>query len=124
MTNLTRVVHTMQCNHAEGGSACVNQGAGHTMQSIQRAVVAATPSKWADAIVRHATSDGWIAIDLLDGVINDGTVTDDALNGGGTVWLWNHEDLTATVTPGQPVALHTLYNALAVGSARVSVFKL
>ncbi|MET1044698.1 MAG: hypothetical protein ABWX59_11360 [Microbacteriaceae bacterium] len=110
MTNLTRVVHTMQCNHAEGGNACVNQGAGHAMQSIQARVVAATPSKWADGIVRHATSDGWIAINLLDG--------------GDTVWLWNHEDLTATVTPGQPVALHTLYNALAVGSARVSVFKL
>jgi hypothetical protein len=109
MTNLTRVAGALQCSNTPG-DACVNRGAGHAMQPIQLRVVGATPSKWADGIVKTATSDGWIGVDPLDG--------------GDTVWLWNHEDLTSQLPVGQPVAVHLLYNALAIGGARISVFQL
>lgn len=109
MTHLTRVGSALQCSHT-AGEPCINRGSGHAMQPIQLRVIAATPSKWADGIVRTATSDGWIGIDLLDG--------------GDTVWLWHHEDLTNALPVGEPVAVHSLYSALAVGGARISVFQL
>ena len=34
--------------------------------------------------------------------------------------VWNHAELTA-LKPGTPVALHALYNVLAIGTARFNV---
>ena len=89
--------------------------AGHVVTAIRERVTAATPSKWRDGIVVHAASSrgiggSWIGIDLLDPP--------------DTVWVWNHADLTAAVSIGVPVALHELYDTLAIGVTRVSALRL
>ncbi len=101
-----QLANVAQCNTSHGES-CVNHGPGHAMRALQKCVSAATPSKWRDGIVGTVSVDGWIALDLLD--------TDER------VWVWNHADLTAVVTLGQPVALHAHYHALAVGHERINV---
>lgn len=113
---ITQPLHILQCN-STGGEDCVNHGAGHATRPIHVRVAEATPSKWADGIVLRATTDGWIGIALVG----------DADTAGGdtaTVWVWNHADLTAHLTAGAPVALHSVYNVLASGRSRISVVRL
>jgi hypothetical protein len=107
MTNLTPgVQQVMRCSTA-AGEACTQHGAGHALLPLQERVTAATPSKWLDGIVTSVSADGWLGVDLLEGTE--------------TVWLWHHADLTASARPGQPVAVHALYHALAVGRERHNV---
>lgn len=107
MKNLTPGVQdVMQCARAAGES-CLNHGAGHAMHALQERVTSATPSKWRDGFISHVSAGGWIGVELLET--------------GETAWLWNHADLTASVTVGQPVAVHALYHALAVGRERINV---
>ncbi len=109
MSKLTpRVVAPMLCAHSTG-ETCTSSAAGHTVSAIRERVTAATPSKWRDGIVAHATSGNWIGIDLLESP--------------DTVWVWNHADLGATVAIGEPVALHELYDTLAIGATRISVLR-
>jgi hypothetical protein len=114
MSNTTPpVTAPMLCGHRLGES-CVSPAAGHAVSAIRELVTAATPSKWRDGIVSHVslsrrTGGSWVGIDLLDAT--------------GTVWAWNHADLGATVSIGEPVALHELYDTLAVGATRVSVLR-
>lgn len=109
MTSLTPVADLMRCNH-EGGEACAKRGPGHELHLIQAQAAAATPSKWVDGIVRSATSDGWIGIDPI--------------GPGDTIWAWHHEDLSASVRAGLPVAVHPLYKVFATGGTRISVITL
>ncbi|MFM9918002.1 hypothetical protein [Lacisediminihabitans sp. H27-G8] len=107
------VTATMLCTHAPG-TACTSAVAGHAVSAIRDRVTAATPSKWRDGLVVHVSSIGaiggsWLAVALLD--------QPDA------VWVWNHDDLSSVVSIGEPVALHELYDTLAVGSTRVSVLR-
>ncbi|KQX07513.1 hypothetical protein ASC59_07150 [Leifsonia sp. Root1293] len=87
--------------------ACATQGAGHAISPIRERAANATPSKWRDAFVAHVDADGWIAVDLFDT--------------GERVWAWHHEDLTSSVNIGQPIALHAVYDVLALGEARFSL---
>jgi hypothetical protein len=96
----------MQCDNAPGES-CLHRAAGHAMHALQERVTAATPGKWRDGLVSHVSAGGWIGIDLLDTVE--------------TEWVWNHADLTASVGVGQPVAVHAVHHALAVGRDRINV---
>jgi hypothetical protein len=107
MTNLTPgVQHAMQCDsHSTDG--CAGHGAGHGLLTLHKRVIAATPSKWRDAIVLSSSADGWIAVALF--------------STGETVWVWNHVDHTATAPVGTPVALHAAYHALAIGSEHLNV---
>jgi len=106
MQNLTPGVRgVMRCGDAAG--SCLNQGAGHAMHALQERVASATPSKWRDGLISHVTAGGWIGVELLES--------------GTTEWLWNHADLTASVTVGQPVAVHAVYHTLAVGRERFNV---
>jgi electron transfer flavoprotein alpha/beta subunit len=41
--------------------------------------------------------------------------------GGADVTVWNHDGLAHVLTVGDPVALHSVYNVLAVGAHRLSV---
>ncbi|MEC5185143.1 hypothetical protein RCH12_002619 [Cryobacterium sp. MP_3.1] len=113
---ITQPLHILQCN-STGGDGCINHGAGHATQPIHVRVAEATPSKWADGIVLRATSDGWIGIALFG---PDDTADSDTA----TVWVWNHADLTAHLSAGAPVALHSVYNVLASGRSRISVVRL
>jgi len=107
MTNLTPGVrNAMQCDGISG-SSCEGHGAGHELLALQARVTAATPSKWRDALVHSVSSDGWIALDIVET--------------GETTWTWNHRDLTGTLTVGTPVALHGIYHTLAVGTERLNV---
>ncbi|MCU1406692.1 MAG: hypothetical protein JWQ43_2995 [Glaciihabitans sp.] len=106
MTNLTPGVrNAMQCETVSG-NRCEGHGAGHAMLTLQERVTAATPSKWRDAVVRSVSSDGWIALDLLDGE---------------SVWTWHHATLSDVLVAGSPVALHSLYHTLAIGHQRLNV---
>ena len=118
---ITQPLHTQQCNHT-GNAVCANRGAGHALQPIQARVAAATASKWVDGIVASVSADGWIGIRLVDA--QGATDLLDLPDGSEQVWVWNHDDLTAALGTGQPVAVHALYNVLANGSSRISVIRL
>ncbi|GAA3890561.1 hypothetical protein GCM10022381_35570 [Leifsonia kafniensis] len=132
MTNLTPGVRqVMQCN-SSAGESCLSHGAGHAGNDLQNRVTAATPSKWRDGFVSHLGTGGWIGVELLgrfdatDVDATDAHTTDAHAPDAGapsieTLWLWNHADLRATLTLGEPVAVHALYHALAVGSERFNV---
>jgi hypothetical protein len=113
MSNLTPpVIAPMLCQ--SHGESCTSPAAGHAVSAIRARVAAATSSRWRDGIVVHAPTGSrgggsWIGIDLLE-------ATD-------TVWVWNHADLGAAVSIGEPVALHDLYDTLAIGATRVSVLR-
>ena len=105
----------MQCADAFHES-CSATAAGHAISALQERVAAATPRKWRDGVVSSVTSDGWIGIELLAS--------------GETAWVWNHSAAAIgaatigaerAISVGQPVALHALYNVLALGSERISV---
>ena len=107
MSQLTpRVRDAMQCDAPHSGE-CAHAAAGHQFSAIQARVTSATSRKWRDGIVTSVWSNGWISVDLIE---------DDS-----TVWLWNHIDRSDTILRGAPVAVHTLYNALAIGRERLSV---
>lgn len=109
MSSLTpQVQNPMLCTSAYGES-CSAHGAGHALSAMQGRLATATPSKWRDGVAGDATDDGWIPIELLEA---------DAA-GNHTVWVWNHAP--GLVAPGEPVALHSVYSALAVGAARFNV---
>lgn len=101
-----RVADPMDCA-SPADSECAQHRPGHALSPIQARVVAATPSKWRDGILSHLGAGGWLGIDLL------GT--------GETVWVWHHGDVAASARRGEPVALHSVYNTLALGRARINV---
>ncbi|MCP2031241.1 hypothetical protein L1277_001332 [Okibacterium sp. HSC-33S16] len=104
MSNLHLGVHKMMLCSANG---CDKTTAGHGLRALQVRVVAATPSKWIDGIVEQASANGWIRIALIDS--------------GETRWVWNHTNLSSEAKPGTPVALHSLYATLVIGSRRINV---
>lgn len=128
MTNQTPGVrNVMQCDGLRAES-CHNHGAGHELLAIQARVIAATPSKWRDGIVQQVTHDGWIAVTLLESASNTTQVSSaqdintaqvDATEA--TVWLWNHADRVDVLPVGTPVAVHSIYHALAIGREHVNV---
>jgi hypothetical protein len=80
---------------------------GFALHPIQRSAALATSTKWRDALVSSVTDDGVIELVVLE---NDSVIR-----------VWNYLDLTASVTPGEPVSLHSQYNVLAVGNLLLSV---
>ncbi len=111
MSNLKPGVRNpMTCNHDDVvAGSCPIDTDGHALSPIRGRLAAATPSRWRDGIIRSATSNGWIGIDLID-VHGSAEVA--------TTWVWNH---AVTASAGQPVALHPLYRVLAIDGARHSV---
>ncbi|MHA7986755.1 hypothetical protein ACX9R5_13215 [Rathayibacter sp. CAU 1779] len=104
MSQLPELDHTATCA-CESGLMCADIRPGHGLHALQLRLAAATPSRWRDALV-VGVRDGWVDVVTLDGSV---------------VSLWNHGDLTDSVTPGEPIALHTMYNVLAAGSRRFNV---
>jgi len=128
MTNLTPGVRqVMQCENSTGES-CLSHGAGHAGNDLQNRVTAATPSKWRDGFISHLGTGGWIGVELLG---NSDTAQATEVQAAKaptaeaptpeTLWVWNHADLRSTLALGEPVAVHALYHALAVGSERINV---
>ncbi|UFS59132.1 hypothetical protein [Subtercola endophyticus] len=92
---------------AESVMECARAEEGHSLHPMRRRLAAATPSKWADALVVSVSADGWVELFSVET--------------GATARVWHHESLTHAVRVGEPVALHTTYNVLAVGSEWRSV---
>jgi hypothetical protein len=86
---------------------CVSERAGHSLSAIQLRVASATPSKWVDATVYSVQADGRAVLSPAFG--------------GADVTVWNHAGLAQVLAVGDPVALHSVYNVLAVGAHRFSV---
>lgn len=118
MSNLKpQVQHSMQCTE---GEPCTRRAPGHGLSNIQLLASGATPSRWRDAFVAAVDADGWIALELF-ATDTDAAAADPAEPVWPTepVWLWSHSAHRLDV--GTPVALHGLYNTLAVGAERISV---
>jgi hypothetical protein len=91
----------------EQPSMCVSESAGHSLSTIQLRVASATPSKWVDATVHAVHADGRAVLAPTFG--------------GADVTVWNHAGLAHVLAVGDPVALHSVYNVLAVGARRLNV---
>ncbi|GAB3805474.1 hypothetical protein GCM10028798_27380 [Humibacter antri] len=90
----------------ERDGMCADNRPGHGLHAVQLRLAAATPSQWQDAVVVEIRDDRWVDAVTLDGA---------------RVALWNHGDLADTVTAGEPVALHAVYNVLSAGPRRFNV---
>src|SRR5262249_31784590 len=102
-----RLQLTAECAF-EQAEMCADNRPGHSVHLLQLRVASATRTKWTDAIVLDVHPDGWLALSPVD-------------EGGERLRVWNHADLSRVVHVGDPVAVHTLYNVLAVGRQRFSV---
>ncbi len=101
--------HNLQDTLLECHDGCAATAPGHSLPLIQERLATATPGKWADAVVVEVSAAGWIEVAVL---------TDDT-----TQVLWNHADLTGSVGVGDPVAVHSVYDVLAVGGAKYNVLR-
>lgn len=90
------------------GSTCSSFAPGHALHLIQARLAAATPSDWVDAIVERA--------DARSGAVLLRSVADGTL-----VQLWSAAGAADGLEAGTPVAVHTRYDVLAVGSRRFNV---
>jgi hypothetical protein len=99
--------YTASCD-CEFGMECMTFAPGHALPLIQDRLASATASKWRDAVVAEVADDGWTRLVTID---------DQA-----QVWVWNHASAEPTISEGEPVAIHALYNVLAVGRTRLNVF--
>lgn len=98
-------LHASTCL-GELGMSCSAVGPGHAMHPLQRAVAAATPSSWVDAVAGATDEDGWTVLYA---------VADDR-----EVWVWHHEQLDG-VAAGEPLALHPTYHVLSLGGRWMNV---
>lgn len=92
------------------GESCSTFAPGHALHLIQARLSSATPSEWADAIVE--------SVDAAAGVIVLRTFA--AVH---KVELWSGAGAARAVAAGTPVALHSRYDVLAVGSQRFNVLR-
>ena len=88
------------------GEACASDRPGHGLHPMQERLSRIAASRWIDAIVVTAASDGFVELVDLE---------------GGTHRVWHHGALTGGVAVGDPVALHGVYGVLARGDDRFSV---
>ncbi|HEV7956288.1 MAG TPA: hypothetical protein VGP10_03915 [Marisediminicola sp.] len=92
---------------AHSAVMCAALETGYELHPIQRQAALATTSKWRDATVVEVTAEGWI--ELLD------LATDARAR------VWHYSDLTASITPGEPVSINAHYGVLAFGHHYISV---
>jgi len=92
------------CDH---GDVCSSFAPGHALHLIQARLAAATTAGWADALVSE--------VDRTAGILRVTTLDGEALS------LWNAGGAALEVEPGQPVAVHTRWDVLAIGALRYNV---
>ncbi len=107
---MTQPLHSsLQGTLLECHDDCMAAAPGHALSLIQERLASATPGKWADAVVIAVSAAGWIEVAAL---------SDDS-----TLLLWNHADHTGELRVGDPVAVHPVYDVLAVGGSKYSVLR-
>lgn len=106
---MTNAHDTTQEDPTRANSAvmCEPFETGYELHPIQRRAALVTRSRWRDAIVTAVRPDGWV--ELLDIDVDAATR------------VWHYADLTASIAPGEPVALNAHYGVLAVGATCLSV---
>ncbi|KJL35209.1 hypothetical protein [Microbacterium azadirachtae] len=92
------------CDH---GDVCSSFAPGHALHLIQARLAAATTAGWTDALVT--------GLDRAAGIVQVQTLEGEILS------LWNAGGAALEVEPGQPVAVHTRWNVLAIGALRYNV---
>ncbi|MFB7842734.1 hypothetical protein [Microbacterium sp. NPDC056052] len=92
------------CDH---GDVCSSFAPGHALHLIQARLAAATTAGWTDALVS--------SVDRAAGIVQVTTLDGEALS------LWNAGGAALEVEPGQPVAVHTRWDVLAIGALRYNV---
>lgn len=92
------------------GQSCSSFAPGHALHLIQARLSSATPSEWVDAIVESA--------DAHQGVVVVRTLAE-----GERIELWSGSGAAREAVTGAPVALHSRYDVLAVGSLRFNVLR-
>jgi len=92
------------CDH---GDVCSSFAPGHALHLIQARLAAATAAGWTDALVTD--------VDRAAGTLRVTTLDGEALS------LWNAGSAALEVEPGQPVAVHTRWDVLAIGALRYNV---
>lgn len=93
------------------GEACTSFAPGHALHLIQARLAASTPSYWVDGIVER--------VDGAEGVV---VVRD--LGSAAVRTLWSGVGAARAVVVGEPVAVHSRYHVLTVGTARFNVLAL
>jgi hypothetical protein len=88
------------------GHECSSDRPGHGLHPMQERLSRIAASRWVDAIVVAAASDGFVELVDLDGA---------------THRVWHHGALRGAIAVGDPVALHGVYGVLARGDERFSV---
>ncbi|MEO7015708.1 MAG: hypothetical protein ABI130_14595 [Leifsonia sp.] len=107
---MTQPLHSsLQGSLLECHDDCDVTAPGHALSLIQERLASATPSKWADAVVLSVSKAGWIEVAVL---------SDDS-----ALILWNHDGLTDSLQVGDPVAVHSVYDVLAVSDAKYNVLR-
>lgn len=95
------------CHH---GDVCSSFAPGHALHLIQARLAAATTAGWTDALVTEIDSAGGaLRLTTLDGE---------------QLALWNAGGAALEVEPGQPVAVHTQWDVLAIGALRYNVARI
>ena len=87
------------------GEACTSDRPGHGLHPMQERLSRIAASRWIDAIVVAAASDGFVELVDLE---------------GGAHRVWHHGALTGGIAVGDPGAQPGGYGRLARGAARVS----
>jgi hypothetical protein len=87
------------------GGTCSSFAPGHALHLIQARLASATPAEWTDAVVEAASPES-------------GQLTVRTLDAGTIVTLWSASGAAAESPVGAPVALHTRYGVLALGTRR------
>lgn len=82
-------------------------GSGFDLHPIQRSAAIATPGKWRDALVTEVFATGDIQLQHVED--------------GHARIIWHYQDLTSTLKPGDPVAVHADYDVLAAGGTHYSI---
>lgn len=95
------------CSH---GGTCSSYAPGHALHLIQSRLAAATPSDWIDAIVEGADAA-------------TGDVVLRSIHDASRLPLWNAEGAAESLAVGEPVALHSRYDVLSVGTRRYNVLR-
>lgn len=101
---LARQAVACMCDH---GDVCSSYAPGHALHLIQARLASATAAGWTDALVS--------GVDRASGIVRVTTLDGEMLS------LWNAGGAALEVEPGQPVAVHTRWDVLAIGALRYNV---
>lgn len=88
------------CQVSELFETCESQHPGHKAHAILLQLASDTPTHWRDYLVTGVDLEGWVYLEPFQE--------------GPSLRVWNHEPLSAILSPGDPVSLHPVVHLLLV----------